>query len=205
MDIYLKFSDLEIKIPVLPESFEISTKQNNETVQIVAFGDLLLKGGRGLKSLSFSSFFPASAAHAGYTVQAKFKEPFALCNAIEKRKDSRQTVRLIITETNINAEFLIDEFSYGQEDATGDVGYTISMTEYPRPKVTVTKNGQKALSRQRGQKTTEATTYTVRQGDTLKSIAKKFFGSSKKFTTLALLNHIEPPYKVTEGTVILIR
>ena len=205
MDIYLKFSDTEIKLPVLAQSYEISTKQNNETVEIVSFGELLLKGNKGLKAISFSSFFPASSVHGGYQARARFQEPFTLVNRIVTRKDKKQTVRLIITETNINDEFLIDEFSYGQSDATGDVNYTISMTQYPRPKVTLSANGKKTLSQSRAKKTTESRTYTVGKNDTLKKIAKKFFGSSAKFKRLADLNHIAAPYKVTPGTVILIK
>ncbi|MCM1364710.1 MAG: LysM peptidoglycan-binding domain-containing protein [Faecalibacterium sp.] len=205
MDIYLKFDDLEIKLPVLPESYEVTTKQNNETVDIVSFGELLLKGTQGLSAISFSSFFPFCSVHGGYSARAKFKQPFALVNSIKSRKEKKKVVRLIITETNINDEFLIDEFAYGQSDGSGDVNYTLSLTQYRRPKVNITSNGVTSLASSRAKKETVNTTYTVKSGDTLKSIAKKQLGSSAKYTKIASLNHIAAPYTIKTGQVILIK
>lgn len=204
MDIYLKFDKTEIKFPVLPSSFEMSTKQNNTVVNVVTAGEINLTGKRGLKSISFSSFFPASSVHGGYKTRAKFAEPYALCNKIEKAKDTSKICRLLITETNINGEFLIDEFKYGINDGSGDIEFSISFSEYVRPKVTLKISGVTTLASNRTYKAA-AKTYTVKSGDTLKSIAKKQLGSSKKFTKIAALNHIAAPYKIKSGQVLVLQ
>lgn len=205
MDIYVQFDDLEIKLPVLPESYEVATKQNNETVDIVSFGELILKGTQAIERIAFNSFFPASSVHGGYKARAKFKEPFSLVHQIKVRKNQKKVARLIITETNINDEFLIDEFNYGQSDGIGDVDYTLSFSQYRRPKVSITTNGVTTLASSRATKEKVNTTYTVKSGDTLKKIAKKQLGSSAKYTQIAKLNHIAAPYKIKAGQVILIK
>lgn len=205
MEIYLSAEKKTIRIPVLPDGFEIQTKQNNQTVNITKIGDINLSGNRGLKGIAFSSFFPLYEGKHGYERHGSHKEPYVLVNTIEKWKDKSQPVRLIITQSNVNAEFLIDEFSYGPKDGSGDIEYTINLSEYIRPKVSV-KNGKKSAlySSSRSTKAVPVT-YTVRKGDTLKSIAKKQLGSSKKFTEIASKNHIAAPYKVEAGTVLLLK
>ena len=204
MQIILKADNDSIKIPVLPPSWELISGQNHQTVDVVTFGELLLKGTKKLDEISFSSFFPASSVHGGYEVQASFKEPLTLINKIINWKDKNKVIRLIITETNVNAEFLITSFNFGQSDATGDYYYSLSLKEYRRPKVYFSSDGVTSLTKQRSEKEIQKT-YTVKSKDTLKSIAKAQLGSSAEFKTLAKLNYIPSPYKVTAGQVILLK
>lgn len=203
MDIYLKSGKEEIRLPVIPGSYELQTKYNHSSAQIVTFGEASVKGTRGLDSFSISSFFPGSRVHGGYKTKGEFRSPLELVNKIKKWADRKSVVRVIITGTNVNEEFLITDFSHGESDATGDVNYSISFSQYRLPKVT--ESGTKNALKKRSEKKLTQTVYTVRSGETLKSIAKKFFGSSDKFRTLAKLNHISAPYKVKSGQVILLR
>jgi hypothetical protein len=204
MDIYLICNRKTIRLPVLPSSFSIETKQNNQSVNIVHIGDINLIGNRGLKSLAFSSFFPLHEGKHGYQRHGKHREAYELTNTIEKWKDDGKVVRVLITGTNINSEYLIDDFSYGVEDGSGDVEYSITFSEYVRPKVNV-RNGKKSALYSNTRSTKEAPkTYTVKSGDTLKSIAKKQLGSSKKFVAIAEINKIAAPYKIKAGQVLLL-
>lgn len=47
-------------------------------------------------------------------------------------------------------------------------------------------------------------TYEVKKGDTLQSIAKKNFGNSQLWPLLAEINHLQPPYILRPGDVILL-
>lgn len=205
MEIYLICEEKTLRLPVLPAQFSVVTKQNNKNVNIVNIGDISLIGNRGLKGLSFSSFFPLLEGRHGYERHGRHREAYSLTNKIESWKDKGKIVRVLITGTNINAEYLIDEFSYGVSDGSGDVEYSISFSEYVRPKVSVINGKKSALySQSRAQKTAPLS-YTVRNGDTLKSIAKKQLGSSAKFTAIASLNKIAPPYKVSAGQVLILK
>lgn len=205
MQIYLKTDSYEMQLPVLPEGYSVTEKQNNQTANVVSFGDVNLKGNRGLREMSLSSFFPASKTHGGYKAQAKFKEPFTLVNKLISWKDKKTIVRVIVTETNVNSEFLINEVTYEQNDGTGDVNYSISLTEYARPKIKLTTNGVTTLATGRAKKEKIVNEYTVKSGDTLKSIAKKLLGSSSKFKKIANLNHIPSPYKIKAGQVLIVK
>ena len=205
MKIHFMQGKTVITLPVTPESYSVSTSQNNQTVNIVSLGDLNLMGNKGLRELSFSSFFPASKLHGGYQTQAAFKEPFRLCNWFISWKNNKKVVRVIIEGTNINTEYLINEFSYEQKDGSGDVYYSISLSEYVRPKVTLKVGNVVTLANNRGKKSNEQQFYVVKRGDTLKTIAKAKLGSSRKFTKIAQLNMINAPYEITAGQVLKIK
>lgn len=205
MRIYMKVFDREIQLPVLPESYEYSTSQNHQTINVVKTGDFLLLGNKALEELSFSSFFPYSAeSSAGYTTQCKFKEPLHLINTLKAWKNNKRIIRVIFTKTNINQEFVITQFKYRQQDGSGDFYYDISLKAYNRQKVTVSVGGVTTLAAARDEQSTESVTYTVQAGETLKEIAKKKLGSSSRFTEIAKLNHIPAPYELKGGQVLLL-
>ena len=196
MKIHFMQEKTVITLPVTPESYSVSTSQNNQTVNIVSLGDLNLMGNKGLRELSFSSFFPASKLHGGYQTQAAFKEPFRLMF------NCAIFVNFLLEP---NFAFLINEFSYEQKDGSGDVYYSISLSEYVRPKVTLKVGNVVTLANNRGKKSNEQQFYVVKRGDTLKTIAKAKLGSSRKFTKIAQLNMINAPYEITAGQVLKIK
>ena len=59
LNIYIKYDKEKVRLPVLPSEFEMSATQGNTTVVIHDFGEINLKGDRGLYSISLSSFFPS--------------------------------------------------------------------------------------------------------------------------------------------------
>lgn len=198
MEIYID----DLRLPVNPEIYTVTDRQDNQREKVVSAGELNLFGTRGLRELSFSSFFPYDADSGAYTRHGKHREAFALANKIVKKKETGP-VRLIITQTNINGEYLIDEFSYGQGDGTGDVNYSISFSEYVRPKVAV-KNGSASALYESRQTKAAAQTYTVRPGDTIKSVAKSQTGKAKNWAQIAELNHLKAPYTLRSGQVLMI-
>ncbi len=129
MDIFLSINNREqvIKLPVLPESFEVSSPQNNEKFETVNQGELKLIGLRGLRSISFQSFFPAR--RQSFSTNYAYKD-YQFVNIIERWRARRIPIRLIITDTPINMAVAIDDFTYGQRDGTGDVYYSLSLEEF---------------------------------------------------------------------------
>ena len=57
-EIWLRKDSEAILIPILPSEFTFSTSMNNTVQNVHSLGDVNLAGQRGLKSFSFSSFFP---------------------------------------------------------------------------------------------------------------------------------------------------
>lgn len=130
MEIWLKGSS-RIRIPVIPSEYTVQSAQNNTTVNVIGLGDVVLKGKRGLRSISFSSFFP-KRYDADYCQYTNLKSPKAYVNIIEKMKRAG-TVKLIITGTQINFRCTIESFEWGENDGTGDIDYTLTFQEYRAP------------------------------------------------------------------------
>ena len=57
MQIWLRGSGNTLRLPVLPSEYSVTGKQNNTVVTVNGFGEVLLKGRRGLFEVSFSCFF----------------------------------------------------------------------------------------------------------------------------------------------------
>lgn len=52
----------DIVIPVLPEKIKVSSPGGNETVSVLGLGDVLLLRQKGLRTISWDSFFPVHSA-----------------------------------------------------------------------------------------------------------------------------------------------
>lgn len=134
MDIFFSINNRKtvLQLPIVPSEFKIKSPFNNETWSTINQGDILLIGQRGLKSISFESFFPKKKYKFARTDKYNGWEYAEL---LETWRDKRIPIRLVITNTKINMLVLIDDFEYGPQDGTGDVYYSISMTEFKEIKL----------------------------------------------------------------------
>ena len=130
MELWLKGSR-SLRLPVLPPEYTVQSSQNNTVVNIIGLGDVVLKGKRGLRSISFSSFFPKNY-DVSYCEYSSIKSPRVYVDMIEKMKQAG-TVKLIITGTQINFRCTIESFEWGEDDGTGDISYTLTLQEYRAP------------------------------------------------------------------------
>jgi len=116
----------EVVLPVDLESYECKVGNNNETINIINAGEYLMKGKTGLKSISLSSFFPAQEynfAHYG-------GNPWGVADTIEEWRKNNETVEFSISGTSVEFKCLIENFTVGENDGSGDVYYTIELREY---------------------------------------------------------------------------
>jgi len=128
MDIFLSINNREqvLKLPVVPEVFEISKPHKNEVFETVNQGDLKLIGLAGLKSIAFNSFFPVR----NYPfLRDKTYKGFEYVYILDTWRARRLPIRIIITETPINMPCVIDDFSY-RIGPSGDLYYSIVLGEF---------------------------------------------------------------------------
>ena len=144
MEIWLKQDKDSIQIPILPASFSVGSSVGHQTVNIQTKGDVTILGKRGLDTIEFSSFFPAK--DYPFAAYPKDRAPYEYVKKIKKWLE--KAVRLTITGTNVNAEYTIQSFSYGEPDGTGDIEYSISLQEYRKPTYTKPKKELPKKSRQ---------------------------------------------------------
>lgn len=115
-------------LPVTPAKVQIQSEQENKIVDILDFGENLLFGNPKLKRVKFSSFFPLQSHKYPFVVGDDISPTDAI-NLATKFKESRQPVRIILTQSALNLKMAISEFDYQKKDGTGDVYYTLSFIE----------------------------------------------------------------------------
>lgn len=181
----------EINIPVLPAKLNVSSPGKNERVTVLELGEVLLLRKKGLRILSWESFFPVSKAP--YTV-GQIRDPVSIVQAIQKARDQKSPVRFLITGTDLdcNLRMGIDSFEYEERSGElGDLYYTIKLYEWkdisPKRIVLPEKKEEPAKTQEPerpGTPEQTSKTYTVKSGDCLWNIAKKFYGKGSDYTKI---------------------
>lgn len=180
MEIYINVGKDRLRLPILPESFQLTVDNLNKVVNVSSIGDINLIGKSGLKEISFSSFFPAQDYY--FNEYNNPDKPFQFISKLEKWRESGKPVRVIITKTKINLEMAIESFSYGERDGTKDVYYTIEFKEYKRLKTkTVAKVKVPKPKRPVRKSKKRKKVYVVKRGDNLWNIAKKHYGNGSQW------------------------
>lgn len=179
----------KIQLPVLPQSFQVTNGSSNESVNVVGLGEIIIMQSRPALQFSFSSFFPATK-FPGLQVDSITK-PLTLIQKINTWKASKKPIHFVATACGVDLYATIENFQYSEEG--GDPGtyqYSIMLKEYREITVRQVKvNIPKATatvqkSEPRVDNTVTPQTYTVKSGDCLWNIAKKFYGNGAKYTTI---------------------
>lgn len=181
----------EINIPVLPAKLNVSSPGKNERVTVLELGEVLLLRKKGLRILSWESFFPVSKAP--YTV-GQIRDPVSIVQAIQKVRDQKSPVRFLITGTDLdcNLRMGIDSFEYEERSGElGDLYYTIKLYEWkdisPKRIVLPEKKEEPAKTQEPerpGKPEQTSKTYTVKPGDCLWNIAKAIYGKGSDYTKI---------------------
>lgn len=213
MEFWLKKSNSDkFMLPVNPESFAFTEKHNNTSVNVNSIGEVNLLGKRGLKTGTISSHFPKRDRN--YANNSGRQAPYTYINKLLSWKSSGKPIQLIITGTKINFQVTIETLKYGEQDGTGDVYYDLTLKEYRAVEIKKTK-----LKKTKKKKTTKkkskpkrpaakkkTKTYTVKSGDCLWNIAKRFYGNGAQYTKIYNANRgkIKNPNLIYPGQKLTI-
>ncbi|MCC0658522.1 LysM peptidoglycan-binding domain-containing protein [Clostridioides sp. ES-S-0123-01] len=212
MEMWIRQANDTFRFPVFPSSFEINSKAIVNTSNILKTGEIAVFGGVGLRTTEISSFFPKN--EASYCDYTGFPTPYDCVNKIQKWMNEGLILRYTITETNINMEVIIDSFKYEEKDCTGDVYFTLNLKEYKRiqiPKINTSSNDKisskldlpltKGFEVKNKQKT-----HKVGKGDSLWSLAKKYYGDGDLWKKIYDANKklIKNPDIIKDGWVLVI-
>jgi hypothetical protein len=217
MDFYLSYNNNEeqLRLPVIPDNFELSQRNNNTVVNINALGEIdqLLTQHLGNQRIHHSGqlrFFPAQEYY--FCKYTGFPKPYECVKMIQKWKESGRPIRLIITGTSINYAMTIENFIFSEQDGTRDVYFTLELREYVftkqvKPTNVVTPNGtQVTVPATKRESKPIPSKYKVQKGDNMYTVAKKTTGSMSNAKAIAKTNKRDQ-YKgmdLVKGTVVLI-
>lgn len=180
---------LYLRLPVNPSEFSVNSPFGISKVNVASLGEVTIPGERGLKSVSFESFFPRDY-NSAYCEYSDFMNARSWVLQIETWRDTRKSIRLLITGTNVSMPVLIESFEIQPERAghVGDIFYSMSFVEYREPivrKVEKKANAVKGVTNGRpSQDKKTPKSHTVKKGDTLWAIAKRTYGNGADFSKI---------------------
>lgn len=187
MEIWLKQDKTNFRFAVLPPEYEVTSESNNTQVVVNSLGEINLLGKRKLKNISFSSFFPKRKYN--FCEYSTFPTPKESVKLIEKMKNNG-VLRLTMTGTPVNMDCTIENFTWGENDGTKDINFTLEFKEYRKVKAKAAEKKEKVTKKvtlaatTRAAKEIKSTTYTVVKGDNLSKIAKNLTGSSANWQAI---------------------
>lgn len=210
--IWFEGDGVKFQLPVNPETIKMSQNGANESVTIANLGETTLIQNPKALVISFSSFFPAKY-FSGCNPE-KIGIPHYYIYAFLGWQQRKVPVKLYITGCAVAQSVTIESFQYSQSG--GDVGtydYSVTLKQYTPIKISrinvnnVKKTASVTKTSARVNTRTKPKTYTVKKGDSLFNIAKKYYGDGSQLTKIYNANKNiigANPNKLKAGIVLSI-
>ena len=183
---------IELTLPVTPPGYQWNHDAAIETVTVDQLGDLNFFGGKKMGQTTLQDcMFPAQAYP--FLTPGAQTNPWAYLEQLEKWCDAGAVVRFLVSGTPVNAAVLIEGVTYRERDGTNDLYADITLRQYKRPETPVIPASPSASAQAvRPAETGAAQTRscTVEAGDTMYSIARRFYGDGSLCWRLAAANGI---------------
>jgi hypothetical protein len=191
----------KLRLPVPPPEFMNEAGQNIPIYDLNDFGEFSRKGNPTLRRIIIKSFFPSQ--YYPFCQYKNFPKAYDCVKIMEGFKEGKSPVRLLITNTNINKLFYIEMFRHGERAGSRDVDFEVELVEHRALPTTTPQTPTAPATNTRGTETKQKTkTYTVKSGDTLWDIARRFYQDPYKWTDIAKANNIKDPKKLQIGKVL---
>lgn len=193
-----------LRLPVTPSNFNISKGNRIEVVNITELGDLNIVGTTTLGTLKIDSFFPANIYPFSLKDTINITNNYSYIDFFKDCITNKYILRFIITATNINLEVVVEDINYGENDGTGDIYYTLTLREYRRVNPIKISTSSPTTTRPSNPPKPAENKYTVKSGDTLWAISKKYYGDGSQYMKIANANNISNPNLIYPGQVLVI-
>lgn len=182
IDIYVKevSGGRELRIPWLPDSVSYDTNgARMASYDIIDVGEVKVPAGSNLESISWSSYLPGEGHSSLPFLRGSWQNPKNIQNLFNEWKNDGTPLRIIMTGTPINHDVYLTDFNSDYESGYGDYSYDIKFEQKRDIKIVSTKVKVATSSGSGGGKT-----HTVKKGDTLWDLARKYYGSGAKYGTI---------------------
>ena len=185
VDIYIreKSGKREIRIPLLPE--ELTFQKGDATVityDIMGLGPVAIPSGTELGGWAWKSSFPGKNRKTDPMIRGTWYDPKEYDRILNDWKQKGTKLNLLVTGYPINADVYLQKYHAAAGGAFGDIAYEVSFFEAREISVKTTKKENKTTKKEETKRPAEKTsTYTIKSGDTLWAIAKKFYGDGSKW------------------------
>jgi LysM repeat protein len=182
-------------LPSAPTEFSVASSPSFTSVAIDGLGEVKLPNGRSSTVYSWSSVFYGYARVALSPLISNWREPVDIVaqvdNWIDQQVKRQSVLNLTVTDSNVNKDVWISNWSYKATGGFGDIAYTLELTEARPIFINVdgdaAGDGNGSVSSEGptpddgGETAPTPSTYIVAEGDYLIKIAKNVYGDSSKW------------------------
>lgn len=210
-----------MELPIAPQKLTVKIKGNNKTLTLINEGDINFLRAPGLTEITFDAVLPMLGQ---YSFANGYRRPDSYLNKLESLMTGKEAFRFLVSRVSPSGRLLYDtnmkvslENYTVSEDATKGPDVTVSITlkqyiSYSTKTVTVVKPKpeKKPVVQQKKKRETSSApkvkTYTVKSGDCLWNIAKKYYGNGAQYTKIYNANKgkIKNPNLIYPGQVLTI-
>jgi LysM repeat protein len=212
MDIYLTDTTTKerIRIPLLPDTIAIGGKTEFASYTVLSRGEVKLPSGTALTTISWSAMFPG-AARRGMRFVREWAEPKTLIAWLDNAVLARHKLRLLITDTPVNLDVYIEQFSGNYSGGYGDYEYSIDFVQARGVSLTTVppkSAGSNSTAPAGGNRAAASApkSYTVKKGDSLWRIAQQQLGAGARWPEIYDLNKdkIKNPNLIYAGQAFIL-
>ena len=207
------------QLPVTPQKLTVKIKGGNKTLTLVNESDVNFLRLPGLTEISFDAVLPMLGK---YSFAAAYQRPDYYLSLLENLMTGRKPFQFIVSRTSPSGKLLYDS---NMKVSLEDYTVTKDATKGPDVTVAVTLKQYKTVATKTVQVQTTATattvktetpretssapsvkTYTVKSGDCLWNIAKKYYGNGARYSDIYSANKdkISNPNLIYPGKVLTI-
>lgn len=215
----------DVPMPITPSKIEMKIKNQNKTINLIDGSEINILKAPGLTEFSFELMIPQVkwypfAIYLGEVINGKYQKTEFIkaqyyLDLFERLKIAKQPFPFKIERISPNGVKLFDtekdmmvsleEYSVTEDSSNGlDLMVSMCLKQYRKYSAwvyNISKDKKVTISPQ-STPCTVPKPYTVKQGDTLWAICKKYLGDGSKYPQVAKLNGIKNPNLIKAGQVI---